>query len=137
MNCVSGLRCLPELQQIDPADVAHVQVGEDDVDVLVDVAQRLVGVLGAEDGKPSDFRIWHDRPAFALVVLDDEDSPCVAHTTPRLSTRIEPRLIVIPQPIAAAQRSNCTAVSSAANVGICCDIAVERRLHCRRGAPDR
>ena len=42
---------LPELKQIDAADVPHVQVAQDDIDVLIDVADRLVGVFSPEDGK--------------------------------------------------------------------------------------
>ena len=57
-----------------PADIAHVQIAEDDVDVLIDVAHRLVGVLGPEDGKPFDFKDLADGPAFALVVFDHQHS---------------------------------------------------------------
>ena len=68
---------LPELQQIDPAHIPHVEIAQYDIDGFIDIPQRLVGVLGAEDQKAIPLEDLHEGTAFRLVVLNDQNSPSV------------------------------------------------------------
>ena len=64
-----GLALLPELEQLDAADIAHVQIGENDVDIFVDVAQRFIGVFRAIDGEAFLLQQLHHDAAFGFVIF--------------------------------------------------------------------
>ena len=66
-----GLALLPEVEKVDARDLAHVQVGEDDVDVLIDVREGLVGAFGAKDREALGLEARHQGLAFEFIVFDD------------------------------------------------------------------
>ena len=69
----------PKLQQIDAADVPHVQIAEHDVDALVHVADGLVGILGAKDGKSLTLQDVGHCPPLGFVVLNEQNPPNCCH----------------------------------------------------------
>ncbi len=65
-----GLALLPELEQLDAAHIPHVEIGEDDVDIFVNIAQRLVGVFSAIDGEAFLLQELHHHASFRLMIFD-------------------------------------------------------------------
>src|SRR5690606_12982492 len=65
---------LPEIQQINPAHISHLQVAQHHINILINVTQRLVSAFCAEDGKTLLLKQSAKGFAFALVVLNHKDA---------------------------------------------------------------
>ena len=68
-----GLLELPVAEEVDAGDVAHFQVGDDEVDSFIQIAHGLVAGVGGGDLEAGVGEEFLHRLPFGGVVFDNED----------------------------------------------------------------
>src|SRR5579872_1994447 len=68
-----GLAILPMAQQVHAGDIAHLQVGQDEIDRLIKVSHRLIGGVGGANLVAGIMEEALETVTFILVVFNDKD----------------------------------------------------------------